>query len=68
MAVAASRGELTVEVVAASEVAWFDAQLAERHYLGAGRPVGDYRHIGLTDLTPILELISIAQKSQTLIC
>ena len=42
MAVAASRGELTVEVVAASEVAWFDAQLAERHYLGAGRPVGDY--------------------------
>ena len=42
MAVAASRGELTVEVVAASEVAWFDAQLADRHYLGTGRPVGDY--------------------------
>ncbi|MDD2677010.1 MAG: hypothetical protein PHP75_06025 [Methylacidiphilaceae bacterium] len=22
----------------------FDGQLAERHYLGAGRPVGDYLH------------------------
>jgi hypothetical protein len=42
MAVAANRGELTVEVVAAADFAWFNAQLAERHYLGAGRPVGDY--------------------------
>lgn len=24
------------------EAAWFDEQLAQRHYLGAGRPVGDY--------------------------
>lgn len=24
------------------EHAWFDRQMAERHYLGAGRPVGDY--------------------------
>ena len=23
-------------------VAWFDAQLAQAHYLGAGRPIGDY--------------------------
>jgi hypothetical protein len=45
MAVAASRGELTVAVVAAPDFAWFDGQLADRHYLGAGRPVGDYsRH------------------------
>jgi hypothetical protein len=42
MAVAAGRGELTVEVVAATDFAWFEAQLAERHGLGAGRPVGDY--------------------------
>ncbi len=42
MAAAASRGELTVEVVAEPDIAWFDEQLAERHYLGAGRPVGDY--------------------------
>ncbi len=42
MAAAASRGELTVEVVAAPDIAWFDEQLAERHYLGAGRPVSDY--------------------------
>jgi hypothetical protein len=24
------------------DIAWFDAQLAARHYLGAGRPLGDY--------------------------
>jgi hypothetical protein len=42
MAVAANRGELTVEVVAAPDFVWFDKQLADRHYLGAGRPVGDY--------------------------
>lgn len=32
----------TAEVVSESESAWFDQQLADRHYLGAGRPVGDY--------------------------
>ena len=31
-----------VRVAAASDIAWFDRQLADRHYLGAGRPVGDY--------------------------
>jgi Druantia protein DruA/DDE_Tnp_1-associated len=25
-----------------TEVAWFDGLLADKHYLGAGRPVGDY--------------------------
>lgn len=35
-------GAVTVRVAAAAEMAWFDTQLAERHYLGAGRPVGDY--------------------------
>lgn len=38
----AGRGELDVAVVAAGECAWFDQQLAGRHYLGAGRAVGDY--------------------------
>src|SRR5882762_171391 len=33
---------LTVRVALPSEGSWFDAQLATHHYLGAGRPVGDY--------------------------
>ncbi len=33
---------LAVRVPAAAEVSWFDGQLATQHYLGAGRPVGDY--------------------------
>jgi hypothetical protein len=31
-----------VRVAGAGEVAWFDQQLADHHYLGAGRAVGDY--------------------------
>lgn len=33
---------LTVRVPSAAEVSWFDQWLADHHYLGAGRPVGDY--------------------------
>lgn len=33
---------VSVRGVAAEEVAWFDGQLSDHHYLGAGRPVGDY--------------------------
>jgi len=33
---------LSVRITGESETAWFDAQLSEHHYLGAGRPVGDY--------------------------
>ena len=42
--IAALRTQPTVNVrrVQDHEVAWFDAQLATHHYLGAGRPVGDY--------------------------
>ena len=36
------RPAIEVEVVGPEEVAWFDQRLAERHYLKAGRPVGDY--------------------------
>lgn len=31
-----------VSIVAPEEMAWFDRQLADHHYLGAGRSVGDY--------------------------
>jgi hypothetical protein len=34
--------DLEVRVAIAQEIAWFDQQLGEHHYLGAGRPVGDY--------------------------
>jgi hypothetical protein len=33
---------LIVRVPAAEEVRWFDGLLSDHHYLGAGRPVGDY--------------------------
>lgn len=38
----ASTTALTVRGTQPHEVAAFDAQLASHHYLGAGRPVGDY--------------------------
>src|SRR5258708_6312294 len=37
-----TKAALTVRVVPPHEVVAFDAQLATHHYLGAGRPVGDY--------------------------
>jgi hypothetical protein len=33
---------VNVRVAADTELAWFDGLLADKHYLGAGRPVGDY--------------------------
>ncbi|KAF0168592.1 MAG: hypothetical protein FD161_4962 [Limisphaerales bacterium] len=39
---AAARLEIDVQVVAPPDFAWFDQQLADHHFLGAGRPVGDY--------------------------
>jgi uncharacterized protein DUF4338/DDE family transposase len=33
---------LTVQVPSEEQQSWFDALLKEHHYLGAGRPVGDY--------------------------
>jgi len=33
---------MRVRVATSEEHAWFDQQMADRHYLGAGRPVGDY--------------------------
>jgi len=37
-----SGGGMTVRVPSAQEFSWFDGVLAEHHYLGAGRSVGDY--------------------------
>lgn len=42
LAVAGGRGELEVLVVTPAERVWFDQQLADHHYLGAGQAVGDY--------------------------
>jgi hypothetical protein len=33
---------VTVRVPSGQELEWFDGLLADQHYLGAGRPVGDY--------------------------
>src|SRR5262245_29342066 len=33
---------MIVRVPSAEELGWFDGLLADHHYLGAGRPVGDY--------------------------
>jgi len=33
---------VTVRAIGEQEVEWFDAELREHHYLGAGRSVGDY--------------------------
>src|SRR5260370_32815908 len=34
--------KLEVWVATSKDIQWFDQQLGEHHYLGAGRPVGDY--------------------------
>ena len=36
------RDSIDVRIPSDAEVAWFDGLLADKHYLGAGRPVGDY--------------------------
>ena len=49
---------LTVRVAQPHEVAAFDAQLADHHYLGAGRPVGDYlRQFVERDGVPVALLV-----------
>lgn len=37
-----SRASIVVRVGSEDEVEWFDGLLKDHHYLGAGRPVGDY--------------------------
>ena len=48
----------TVRVAAPAEAVAFDAQLASHHYLGAGRPVGDYlRQFVERDGVPVALLV-----------
>ena len=49
---------LTVRIALPAEAAAFDAQLATHHYLGAGRPVGDYlRQFVERDGVPVALLV-----------
>ena len=39
-----NRESVNVRVASDAEITWFDGLLDDKHYLGAGRPVGDYLH------------------------
>ena len=50
----AGKTALRVRIAGEAERPWFDAQLGQHHYLGAGRPVGDYlRQIVERDGQPV---------------
>lgn len=54
----APRAALIVRVTAPEAVEWFDGMLADEHYLGAGRPVGDYlRQVVEQDGQPVALLV-----------
>jgi hypothetical protein len=49
---------INVRVPAEDELPWFESLLAARHYLGAGRPVGDYlRQVVERDGKPVALLV-----------
>lgn len=49
---------IKVRVVEKAEVDWFDGLLKDRHYLGAGRPVGDYlRQVVEVESKPVSLLV-----------
>jgi len=49
---------LTVRMAAEDELPWFDERLGQHHYLGAGRPVGDYlRQVVQRDGQPVALLV-----------
>src|SRR5438045_8130108 len=53
-----ARRSVVVRVVCGDEVRWFDGVLADHHYLGAGRSVGDYlRQIVALDGKPVALLV-----------
>jgi hypothetical protein len=53
-----SPSRLDVRIAATGEAEWFDQQLGEHHYLGAGRPVGDYlRQVVVLDGKPVALLV-----------
>lgn len=49
---------INIRVPEEGELGWFDQLLADRHYLGAGRPVGDYlRQVVERDGQPVALLV-----------
>lgn len=54
----AASNRITVRVASPEEYEWFDKVLAEHHYLGAGRSVGDYlRQVIAIDNQPVSVLV-----------
>lgn len=54
----APSGALSVRVPSLEEHSWFDSVLSQHHYLGAGRPVGDYlRQVVERDGQPVALLV-----------
>lgn len=52
------RGVIEVGIATEDQLEWFDGLLADHHYLGAGRPVGDYlRQVVLLDQQPVALLV-----------
>ena len=55
---ASHRCAIEVRLPSADQVPWFDSLLGEHHYLGAGRPVGDYlRQIVEVEGRPVALLV-----------
>ena len=53
-----ARCSVVVHVACGDEVRWFDGVLADHHYLGAGRSVGDYlRQVVELDGKPVALLV-----------
>jgi Domain of unknown function (DUF4338)/DDE_Tnp_1-associated len=51
-------GPMIVRLASAEETKWFDEQLGQHHYLGAGQPVGDYlRQVVELDHQPVALLV-----------
>src|SRR5687768_1125478 len=52
------RSSVVVRLGREEEMQWFDGLLADHHYLGAGRPVGDYlRQVVEIDQKPVALLV-----------
>lgn len=52
------RSSMIVRLPREDELQWFDGVLADHHYLGAGRPVGDYlRQVVQIDAKPVALLV-----------
>src|ERR1044071_5540545 len=53
-----ARSTILVRIPSTDQVQWFDGLLGDYHYLGAGRPVGDYlRQVVKIDGEPVALLV-----------